>query len=123
MDSVYIVKLDGNQIGEATVHIRGLYAHIECRCVFPKDGLYRVKMCGNGTVIDLGICIPEDGQFVAKKRILIKDLPKDEISFCAVQQNAQKILWKSGDNRISVLKLKYARREIWGEISRLVEKN
>jgi hypothetical protein len=45
------------------------------------DGRYRIKVYYGREVIDLGICVPEGGNYTLVSRILVKKLLQEKITF------------------------------------------
>ena len=120
LDTIYPVTMNGAKIGKASIVKQGLLAQIECRSVFPKDGIYRIKLCCRGVTIELGVCVPVDGYFLIQKRIPLKKIPDGDILFIAYEQNSQKVIWTSGERKLYVSMLQSSKREVCGGKSRLI---
>ena len=120
MSKTYPVSLSGVQIGTAIVTKEGLYAAIECRCKFSKEGFYRIRLHIGQVIMDLGTCIPKDGHYSVKTRVPFKDIQDQKIAFSVYDPGEREILWESGGLRLPVSKLSRAKRETYGGIVRLV---
>jgi len=72
LDAKYDVLMNGKIVGWATVRKEGLYVQITCECRLDHDGFYRIFANCVDASNDLGICIPQNGRFVLKKKMPIK---------------------------------------------------
>ena len=71
----------GNPVGEATVQLEGLYYKIVCCCQLPLGDIYRIGIrCCEDTHI-LGVCAPEDGRHMIRKRIPVKRFSTEGLEF------------------------------------------
>lgn len=61
-------------MGTAVVTKEGLYYRFSCRCRCPGEPMRRILLICAGEQLDLGVCIPVDGQFGLEKRIPCKYL-------------------------------------------------
>lgn len=81
---MYDILLGGQAVGKAAVSRRGLYYHFDCRCNFSGEVMYRIQVrCGEKTE-DLGILVPENGEFTLKTKVPVKKLGETELEFQAV---------------------------------------
>lgn len=80
----YVVYLDGQSIGDACIKQEGLYYRISCRCVLPKENMYRLMICCDAVKIDLGICTPKGDRFGVEKDVPVKKLGKGDFSFTVI---------------------------------------
>lgn len=120
MHEIYPVTISGVQVGTATISKEGLYANIECKCVFQNQGFYRIHMHIGAERVDLGTCVPQKEHYIVKKRLPLKDVLGKEIAFSVYDPNGRKTLWQSGDPQLSVAMLPWAKLEVVGNKTRLV---
>jgi hypothetical protein len=78
---LYDIYKGSNLVGSATVKKEGMYYKLTCVCRPVMDGRYRIKVYYGREVIDLGICVPEGGNYTLVSRILVKKLLQEKITF------------------------------------------
>ena len=81
---MFKVYLDGIAVGTADLVRTGLYYSIQCRCSFPDARRYRVYAVGRNGRMDLGLCVPVQGGFGFRTRVMVKKLDEKYIAFEAV---------------------------------------
>ena len=59
-------------MGFVDVEIQGLYYAFTCSCSPPTEGIYRLIVSNGNRAFDVGICVPEGGQFMVRKRMPTK---------------------------------------------------
>lgn len=83
------IRLAGTVIGLAEVYPQGLYTCFCCQCRLSGEILYRLTVrCGERTE-NLGIPVPEGGQFVLRTRIPTKRLGEGPLQILAVPKRAE----------------------------------
>ena len=70
----YEIMQGADKVGTAVVTREGLYYRISCRCRYGGEPMRRILMTAAGYQLDLGVCVPVDGQFGLEKRIPCKNL-------------------------------------------------
>ena len=79
--------MDAKVVGQAEVAQEGLYYRFSCQCTPPDEGIHRIIVSdGNGTA-DLGICVPAGEQFCLVRRIPVKYLPGEKLTFTLVSKD------------------------------------
>lgn len=68
-------------VGEISVERSGLYHLVKCRCQLPYGPIYRLCAVSDGRDVDLGILVPQNGNFQLIKRLPIKLLGEGPFSF------------------------------------------
>ena len=81
MSETYDITYDGAHVGNAKMKKQGLYYSISCRCRLPDAGLYRIHAIAGGRREDLGICVPMGESFGMDKRIPVKYLGDEAVTF------------------------------------------
>ncbi|MGM9602928.1 MAG: hypothetical protein ACI3W5_15260 [Faecousia sp.] len=71
MEKCYDIYLGSEAVGKATLTKEGLYWKIRCQCSLPSGEAHRVTAKA-GEEIDLGILVPENGEYCLTKRIAMK---------------------------------------------------
>lgn len=84
MQGIYPVQLNNSIVGEAKIDIRGLYYDINCRCKLPHSTAYRLYIRSNTGTVDLGVLVPEQGEYVVRTKIAAKRLSHNDIAFCVL---------------------------------------
>ena len=74
MEGTYEIMLAGESVGQATVRRQGLYWQFSCRCDRSGETVCRVRVTCGGREADLGILVPEDGQFRLVTRVAASKL-------------------------------------------------
>lgn len=69
MEGTYPVLHGDQPVGEVQVSRRGLYYHFFCRFQLKEPCLCRLELCCGEMVENLGVPVPEGGQFVLTKQI------------------------------------------------------
>lgn len=63
-----------DKVGTAVITKEGLYYRFSCRCRYGGEPMRRILMICGDRQLDLGVCVPVDGQFGLEKRIPCKHL-------------------------------------------------
>lgn len=74
MEGTYEIMLAGAPAGQATVRRQGLYWQFTCRCDLSGETVCRVRVTCGGREADLGILVPEGGQFRLVTRVAASKL-------------------------------------------------
>lgn len=77
----YDIFLERQAVGYAQLEKQGLYYRIQCSCNLPAPGPYRIEAASADRSIDLGICVRQDSEFTLVKRVPIKQLAEEPLSF------------------------------------------
>lgn len=75
-----VVQLE-KVIGSVKVETKGLYRHFSCSCRPNTPGKYHLYAKIGAWEWDLGLCVPEDGEFVLRTSIPAKRIPQGEMKF------------------------------------------
>jgi len=86
----YEIRMDQKTVGSAFIEKQGLFYAIHCKCQLPPDTKYRIVMKGEKKRLDLGICIPDEAEFVLTSHIPISRIGEGPFSFSAELHNAEK---------------------------------
>ena len=84
---MYEVMYHNQCVGYADVEIQGLYYAFTCSCSPPKEGIYRLIVSNGNRAFDLGICVPEGGQFMVRKRMPTKRFDGVEFYFKIISKD------------------------------------
>ena len=71
---LYDILWQNQSVGTACVETVGLYTKFQCRCSFSNEGMYRVFAQYGSVKADLGICVPEESEYVTCAKIPTKNL-------------------------------------------------
>ena len=74
MEGTYVITQFGEAVGQATVRRQGLYWQFTCRCDLSGEMVCRVRVTCGGREADLGILVPEGGQFRLVTRVAASKL-------------------------------------------------
>ncbi len=83
----YDIRNQGKAIGGVEVTKQGLYYRISCRCIPPDGEIHRLILRTEACRVDLGICVPENGVFVVRKRIPCKTVVGKDATFILESNN------------------------------------
>ncbi len=86
MEGNYEIYMGNTQMGTANVTRQGLYYSFLCRCALSGDVVCRVTVTCGGQTHNLGIPVPEDGAFVLRTRLPVKQFADGALRFL-VQPN------------------------------------
>ena len=89
MNGTYPIFRGGEPIGEAVVEKRGLYYWFSCRCVLSGEVIYRLTVSSGDSCENLGIPVPENGEFALKARIPASRLGQGALTVRAVPKHGQ----------------------------------
>ena len=78
---MYPVLHQDKVVGSVRVETKGLYRQFDCSCRPNIPGKYHLYAKVGAWERDLGLCIPESGDFVLRTSIPIKKIPQGEIQF------------------------------------------
>lgn len=84
MEQNYAVTLYGKNVGKVRVSRQGLYYHIVCRCRMDSSIIYRLIVSGDLTRENLGILVPECGDFILRTKIPVKKIGDGNLKFMLV---------------------------------------
>ena len=83
----YEIMLGDKSVGQAFVTREGLYYRIRCRCELSGETVCRVQVrCGNRCE-DLGILVPQDGEFGLETRVPVKKIGEGSLAFSVVPRH------------------------------------
>lgn len=86
---------NGNQIiGVAQVSKEGLYYKIACHCKLPMNAIHRIYVSNDTVERDLGICVPQGGEFVLERKIPIKHIGQDKLKFYTGKKKEKEEVYK-----------------------------
>lgn len=77
----YPLWYENKQIGNVSVQIKGLYYCFTGVCNMSADISFRVRVHCGERITDLGICVPEDGSYIFRKRIAMKNIGEGTLKF------------------------------------------
>lgn len=89
MEEIYPVRLGDAIVGKVKLQAQGLYFNVSCICQLPDNKLYRLHARSNRGTTDLGILVPERGQYVRNTSIPTKRIICAENAFFIVSPDAQ----------------------------------
>lgn len=87
MNQEYRIYADGADVGTVHVHRSGLYYHFSCRCQCNEGTPYRISVFCEGSITDLGLCIPMGTVFGIETKIPVKLVGSGEMRFDARPNN------------------------------------
>ena len=70
----YEIMQGAEKVGTAVVTREGLYYRFSCRCRYGGEPMRRIFVNFGDHQMDLGVCVPVDGQFGLEKRVPCKNL-------------------------------------------------
>ncbi len=109
---MYDVLYNNIPIGYAKAEKVGLYYNFLCKCKFPNNEIYRIKVSDGAKERMLGVCVPEGNYFVLKTRIPVKELQSEVLCFTAEMRTENGISVVSGESFLYLDKLETARLQI-----------
>lgn len=77
----YPILYQRKAVGTAQAERRGLYWHISCLCCLPSRELHRIRMDSATKSVDLGICVPMEGQFGLRKTVTLRQAGEGDFTF------------------------------------------
>lgn len=83
------VLLDNRKVGQAVVTREGLYYRFSCRCRFPGEAIYKLTVCSSGGSCDLGIPVPEEGEFRLNTRLPVKRIGQEPLKIRAEPKHSE----------------------------------
>ena len=83
------IYLGDKQVGSGKISREGLYYNISCRYSFSGKVMYRLILQSPKGIHDLGICIPEQGQYILQKRIPISKVGEGDLSIYPVPKGTR----------------------------------
>lgn len=76
-----------NGVGTAEIEKKGLYYRFRCRCNLPEGKMYRLWAdCDKGKV-NLGICVPQEGEFILCTQIPITHIGEGSINMFVLEKD------------------------------------
>ncbi len=87
MEGSYPVTLSGKEIGRAEVRKQGLYYHFACRCQLSGEVICRLAAVCGDNMENLGVPIPENGEFVLEKRLPVSKFQGDSLRIRVVPRH------------------------------------
>lgn len=105
-------------VGEGSVTETGLYYQIQCKCRFADSKVRRIILsCENGA-FDIGICVPENGYFISRKRIPKKAIDLIQPRLFAEQNSKGVLISVDNNNPFPFLEqLEHVRLVINGDVT------
>ncbi len=85
----YPILRGGEAIGQAQVEKRGLYWHFSCRCRLTGEVIHRLTVRWGDRQENLGIPVPENGEFVLTAKIPASRLGQGEPVIRAVPRHGE----------------------------------
>ncbi len=85
--NTYPILRGGETIGQAQVEKRGLYYYYTCRCDLSAEVVYRLTVSCGEKCENLGIPVPEGGEFVLMTRLPVSKLGEGEPVIRAVPKH------------------------------------
>ena len=86
MEHSYAVTAGGKHAGKVSVQRQGLYYLFSCRCSLSEDIMYRLEISCSGVTQNLGILVPENGSFVLRKKMAVRQIGEGDMSFRLVSK-------------------------------------
>ena len=87
--STYPILRGGESIGQACVEKKGLYYHFSCRCDLSGEVIYRLTASCGEKCENLGVPVPDGGEFMLTTRIPVSRLGQGEITVRAVPKHGK----------------------------------
>jgi len=89
MEGIYAIEQAGQKIGQAEVTRQGLYYHFTCHCRLSGEVICRLAaVCGEKTE-NLGVPVPENGEFVLRKKIPVSHLGQGQLRIRVIPKHGQ----------------------------------
>ena len=89
MEGTYAIEQGGQKIGQAQVTKQGLYYHFTCHCQLSGEVICRLTaVCGDKTE-NLGVPVPEKGEFVLRKKVAVSHLGEGPLHIRAIPKHAE----------------------------------
>ena len=108
----YPALMGSTTVGWVSEERLGLYTRYECRCSFEDGLVHRMTLRSGEKEIDLGVFVPEEGAFVVRKNIPVKDIPNGSPEFRVDHTRQDVCLWQEGEELPNAVLLKKARLRI-----------
>ena len=89
MDGTYVIEQAGQRIGQAEVTRQGLYYHFTCRCRLSGEVICRLAAVCGDKMENLGVPVPENGEFVLRKKIPVSHLGEGELRVRVIPKHAE----------------------------------
>lgn len=83
----YPIYMNQNVVGKAQVEQEGLYYRVRCTCDVSANSTYRICADSEAGIFNVGICTPKGNQLIADKRVAIKYISADDLSFHAISDD------------------------------------
>ncbi len=83
----YEIRQGTRTVGTVTVAQEGLYYLFSCRCRLSGEVMHRLVVTTEKGRVDLGVCVPMDGAFGARKRVACKQFGKGEPQFALLPKH------------------------------------
>ena len=90
MGNSYAVTFRGKHAGKVQVRRQGLYYHFSCRCRLNGDGIYRLVVTCGSKRENLGILIPEDGDFALETKQPVKRIGEGTMDFLLIPKREER---------------------------------
>ena len=87
MGDTYPILRGGESIGQAFVEKQGLYYHFTCKCDLSGEVIYRLTVSCGDKCENLGVPVPENGEFVLVTRIPVSRLGQGDLVVRAVPKH------------------------------------
>ena len=75
------VRLGERTVGRAQVQRQGLYYVFTCRCSLSGDTVWRLNVSCGDSQVDLGVLVPENGEFCLATRRPVKTIGEGKLLF------------------------------------------
>lgn len=82
---MYQVLQLGKVVGSVQVETKGLYRFFSCKCKPKVPGKYHLYAKIGEWEYNLGLCVPEEGSFVLRRSIPIKEIPHGDFQFLLIK--------------------------------------
>jgi hypothetical protein len=89
MEGIYPIERAGNTIGQAEVTRQGLYYHFTCRCRLSGEVICRLAAVCGDKVENLGVPVPENGEFVLRKKIPASHLGEGKLHIRVLPKHSE----------------------------------
>ena len=73
----YEIRQGTGTVGVVSVEKQGLYYHFSCRCRLTGEVMHRLVVTTDTGRVDLGVCVPMEGQFGVERKLPCKRFGSD----------------------------------------------
>lgn len=89
MEGTYAIEQAGQRIGQAEVIRQGLYYHFTCRCRLSGEVICRLAAVCGDQMENLGVPVPENGEFILRKKIPVSHLGGGQLRIRVIPKHAE----------------------------------